>query len=184
MSGKQAIRDQAVALGNLILFRDVLASRGVDVFLNFGTLLGAVRERGFIPYDDDVDLGIREADRALFIDSFPDLAERGLVLVQKWRNERFFSFYRNGESLDVFIAVRTRTLRVYRWDLDTRASVPARHLDALEPVNFLGETFLIPSEAEAMLMNLYGRNWRIPIWDCPSRFDLSAYFTRAIGPGL
>ena len=37
-------------------------SMGVKAFLSFGTLLGAYRNKGFIAYDPDVDLGVLDAN--------------------------------------------------------------------------------------------------------------------------
>ena len=37
-------------------------SMGVKAFLSFGTLLGAYRDKGFIAYDPDVDLGVLDAN--------------------------------------------------------------------------------------------------------------------------
>lgn len=36
--------------------RDVLNSHGIPYLMSYGTLLGAVRHKGFIPWDDDFDL--------------------------------------------------------------------------------------------------------------------------------
>ena len=68
----RSIRDiQRIQLETLIDIRHVCEKHGLTYTLYCGTLLGCVRHRGFIPWDDDIDLAMPLADYRRFGKLFP-----------------------------------------------------------------------------------------------------------------
>ncbi len=65
------IRD--IQLANLALLQEldhVCKQAGVKYWLDGGTLLGAVRHKGFIPWDDDIDTGMLRKDYDRIVEAF------------------------------------------------------------------------------------------------------------------
>lgn len=65
---------------------------GIEYFLDSGTALGAIRHKGFIPWDDDIDLGMMRSD----YDRFLELAlKKGIsgIFVQIYETEPLYTNY-------------------------------------------------------------------------------------------
>jgi len=74
-------RLQLVELDMLRSIDEVCRELGISYWLDSGTCLGAVRHKGFIPWDDDIDVGMSYEEYLRFQQEAPQLLkERGLSL--------------------------------------------------------------------------------------------------------
>ena len=81
--GTTVLRQTQLTLLYLLdVFAGICEARGLRYYLGSGTLLGAMRHNGFIPWDDDLDVGMPEEDYKEFLKIAPDILPRG-VLLQK-----------------------------------------------------------------------------------------------------
>ena len=78
----------AVELDLLRFFRNVCDKNGIRYRIVYGTLLGAVRHKGFIPWDDDIDVVIPVEDVKKFCRCFEEAKDEKYALVSP-ENEKY-----------------------------------------------------------------------------------------------
>lgn len=121
--------DRLIQIGNAKLLQEFDAlcqANDLDYWIAFGTLLGAVRHGGFIPWDDDMDLGMlrEDIDRLIALVADDDRYEVTIVYdnFAKCRQVRFvFSDETLPCFLDLFIFDRieeaTQQAFQAQWDI-------------------------------------------------------------------
>ena len=65
-----------LAVEMMLLIEKVCKKYNLSFWLDYGTLLGAVRHEGNIPWDDDIDFGMMRKDFDIFIKVFKDEIDR------------------------------------------------------------------------------------------------------------
>ena len=70
---KEELKDSQM---NILKFIDrVCKENDISYFVNYGTLLGAIRHKGFIPWDDDIDICLYREDYDRFLNVVKELKD-------------------------------------------------------------------------------------------------------------
>lgn len=83
LTEKQLSSVKETELEILDVISEACSRLGITYFLDGGTLLGAARHQGFIPWDDDIDLGMLRSDYELFLEKGQSVLPKGYFLQSK-----------------------------------------------------------------------------------------------------
>lgn len=153
---------------------------GGRLFLTFGSLLGAYREKGFIPFDYDLDTGLLAEERseglcdAMIKHGFTFLRqyyikETGRVCEDKFNYKGvsidIHYFYRNDQGelfCELCLPHETKHWREAN-ETDGFPALVRTHCDStFSKQDFLGISVYMPDRAEDWLKTLYGPNFMTP----------------------
>ncbi len=152
---------------------------GIPYWLDFGTLLGAIREQGFIEHDLDIDVGLFLDDRTEKIREV--LSKFGFVLKReiaiddgRYGLEETYEF--NGVSVDLYYYKKEndkiithgftkkdgmsweKTLIEYGGYLVREIYLP---YSGLSKIYFLGYEYPVPDNPHKYLKSFYGENYMV-----------------------
>ena len=157
----------------MLLFEvaNVLDEVGIKFFLHCGTCLGAVREKKFIEWDEDIDLGTLLEDLLPLVDKIVNrLIEKGISIEmtdhrhrESWDGSVFgFKFYGYGEHGDLTGYAKIKGKRAVPSHASTFwMAHTARFMEELKEISFYGRAFKISKDVDGFLTELYG-DWRTP----------------------
>ena len=143
--------------------KEIMDQLGVQFFIRQGTCLGAIRDKSFIPWDDDIDLGCVIGLNGLTEDMIPPIFDAF----------RSHGYYVNVESNDHWIAAgmmkaSTRIDLTFFHIIDDHIFhfpmiwMPVRFFSNLKEIECLGGNYLVPNPPEEYLETKYGPNWVTP----------------------
>jgi len=158
--------DKKVAKNNLLLFREIFYKNGLEFFLLYGTLLGAIREKNFIEYDSDIDVGIFERDKDKLLKIIPILLDNGFKLIRTKKPDDLVTFMKDDEYIDIGIFREEDEFYKYQNNY-----IKKELLEEFIYIDFLAQKFLVPKNYEKLLVSWYGKNWNIPIQNFPALAD-------------
>jgi lipopolysaccharide cholinephosphotransferase len=102
---------QKIMLKMLLEFDRICKKHDLTYWLEFGTLLGAVRHKGFIPWDDDLDVSMPREDYELFLKIAPGELREDLFFQTRDTDKHYKNFFakirdRNSTFIDAWEAKR------------------------------------------------------------------------------
>jgi len=139
----------------------VLEANNLEYFISFGTLLGAVRHKGLIPWDTDIDILIAQKDKQKILSILQNKLPKSYNIVEATENNIVGSLIRvdfskiNTLHIDLFTYLEDKDKIVFGYD---------RHflktdIFPLQKIPFYNSEFFAPNNIQKQLITFYGKDY-------------------------
>ena len=108
-------RDQMELLTMLLFFADICKENNIKWWLGSGTLLGAARHGGFIPWDDDLDIEILKSDYKRLKNILLNLNHEEYVFRCMESDVEYVNVFGKLRKRDGRIGAASRRYNYYKW---------------------------------------------------------------------
>lgn len=157
---------------------EIFKRNSLPIFAAYGTLLGFIREKGFIAHDEDMDFGVMpntvtpqellhillDKESGFEIKFIYKYRERvsEFKVVYKGIPMDFFFFDREGGHFLSHLLFYIPGKKYAEPNANTIREVTFAAVDRLKTINVLGVDFPVPENDVEVLESLYGASWKIP----------------------
>jgi lipopolysaccharide cholinephosphotransferase len=162
----------------------ILKKSNVTYWIEGGTLLGAIRDNKLIPWDHDLDLGMKFFNQNQMIKLIKELKKEFYVSVKKFKEKKDLwilgdyrvlkiyprknIFFKSDLCLDLFVyyldKLDSSDEEVYKYVVwDRNAYHKKEFFETIEQIEFYGKTIPVPSNPTKFLEVKYGINWKTPV---------------------
>lgn len=98
---------QTQSLEILKVFHDICEEYNLKYFLHYGTLIGAIRHQGFIPWDDDLDVAMPREDYEAFLKIAEEKLPNNMFLQSKETDINYYVLFAKIRKIDTPLQEQT-----------------------------------------------------------------------------
>lgn len=145
------------------IFHDIMIQNNIIYYASGGTLLGAMRHKGIIPWDNDLDFCVPITSKERFLSSkVKKMFEKYGYKITESANGWYRINGKNKDSADVFFVELNKDVIQHTgealkfWPKD---KILLKDLFPLKPRKFGSGFILTPNMPKKSLSSLYGKDW-------------------------